>query len=223
MASKSKSIANTETTIRIILHGYGGECYMGKVNRETYEFFKTHEIHIEQYARDWGDVDWNFIPEEHQIFSPGTPWDCDDLGHENGVTMDDASFITVEDMSGNEIWQSGLDPKTLKKNGVDVKIYEEINLENIDKETVIFWGGHGEKGYFFSGEITITSNFDPKKLHISCSNLDGWLLSGVVEYDGQEVDGFDGRDTSGKWSEHKFYIVGGEEIYEGRERGDEDN
>jgi hypothetical protein len=39
-----------------------------------------------------------------------------------------------------------------------------------------------------------------------------------VEYDGEEVEGYDGYSTTGKWSEHKFHIIGGEPVYEGEER-----
>jgi len=220
MTDKSKKLNDYPKTIRISLHGYGGECYMGNVSRETYEFFKQHEILVEQYAGG-GDTNWSFIPEKYQLFAPGCPYDCDGLGHENGATMDDESFITVEDENGNEIWQSGLHPNTLKKNGVNVKIHDEFNLQDVSNGTIIFWGGHGEKGTFFNGEITLNSPFDPKKLHISCSNLDGWLLSGGIQYYGEEVDGFDRYDTSGKWGEHKFLIAGDEEVYEGKERDEE--
>jgi hypothetical protein len=187
----------------------------------TYEFFKKHEILIEQYARDWGDVDWNFIPEEHQFFSPGSPYDCSDLGHQTGATMDNSSYIIVENQNGEEIFNSELDPNTLKKNGVEVSIYDEVNLEHANSGTVIFWGGQGEKGCFFSGEIIIDAPFDPSKLKLSCSNLDGWLISSGIEYDDEEIDGSDGYDTTGKWGENKFCIVGDEEVYEGKERDDE--
>jgi len=207
--------------IKISIHGYGGECYMGEVARESYEFFKKHEIDIEQYANDWGDDKWSFIPEEHQIFPPGSPYECSNLGHQTGATMDDACNIIVESSDNEVIWESGLDPNTLHKNGVEVEIFDEVNLENAEDGTVIFWGGQGEKGTFFSAEISIDEDFDPKKLRISCSNLDGWLISSGVEYKSEEVEGLDGYDTTGKWGENKFCIVGDEEVYEGRERDDE--
>jgi len=39
-----------------------------------------------------------------------------------------------------------------------------------------------------------------------------------VEYDGEDVEGTDGYSTTGKWAEGKFWIAGGEEVYEGVER-----
>jgi hypothetical protein len=223
MGSQPKNLANKETTIRITLHGYGGECYMGDVPRETYEFFKMHKINIEQYAGDWGDVDWSFIPDEYQFFPPGSPFECTNLGHQTGASMEDSSSITIKDQSGNEIWHSGLDPNTLRKNGVNVDIFDEVNLKHAQNGDVIFWGGQGEKGTFFNTEISITNSFDPSKLKIYCSNLDGWILSSGVEYDGEEIEGFDVYDTTGKWGVNKFHIVGDEEVYEGKERDEDGN
>ena len=216
--STSKS---TQLTIQITIHGYGGECYMGMVDRKTYDYFKKNEIDLEQLANDFDDDKWSFIPEEHQIFPPGSPYECSDLGHETGATMDDSSFIVVEGEDGKVIWESNLDPYTLKLKGIDVDIHDEVNLNDAKDGTVIFWGGQGEKGTFFESVISIDAPFDPKKLRISCSNMDGWLLSSSVEYNGIEIDGSDGYDTSGKWAENKFCIVGDEEVYEGRERDDE--
>ena len=216
--STSKS---TQLTIQITIHGYGGECYMGMVDRKTYEYFKKNEIDLEQLANDFDDDKWGFIPEEHQIFPSGSPYECSDLGHETGATMEDCSYIVVEDEGGTVIWESNLDPNTLKSKGVEVDIYDEVNLADAKNGTVIFWGGQGEKGTFFESVISIDAPFDPKKLRISCSNMDGWLLSSSVEYNGIEIDGSDGYDTSGKWAENKFCIVGDEEVYEGRERDDE--
>lgn len=212
--------ANPET-IRISISGYGGECYMGEVKRGSYEFYKKHEINIEQFSNDWSEELWNFIPEDFLIFPPGSPYECSGLGHQSGATMDSGSIITVEDQDGNEIWESDLDLDSLLKQGVKINPFDEIVIDSLEPGTVIFWGGQGEKGTFFNGEIQINEPFDPKKLAISYSNLDGWHISSGVEYDGEEVDGSSGYDTVGKWVENKFVIVGDEEVYEGRDRDEE--
>jgi hypothetical protein len=208
-------------TVQITIRGYGGECYMGKIDRKTYEYFKKNEIDIEQLANDFDDDKWDFIPEEHRIFPPGSPYECSDLGHQSGATMDSGSTITVKDQDGNDIWESDLDLKVLQKKGVKINPFDEAVIDSFEPGTVIFWGGQGEKGTFFNGEIQINEPFDPKKLAISYSNLDGWHISSGVEYDGEEVDGSNGYDTVGKWGENKFLIVGDEEVYEGRDRDEE--
>jgi hypothetical protein len=42
-----------------------------------------------------------------------------------------------------------------------------------------------------------------------------------VQYDGEDIDGND-YDTTGKWGENKWIIVGGEPIYQGEERDEDD-
>ena len=209
------------TKIRITLSGYGGECYMGEVARDAYEYYKKHEISIEQIATDWTEELWNFIPEEYLIFSPGSPYNCSNLGHQSGATMDSGSMIKVEDQDGNEIWESYLDLSSLLKSGVNIDLCDDASLDGFEDGTVIFWGGQGEKGLFFDGEIEVKRPFDPRKLKISYSNLDGWLISSGIEYGGEEIDGSSGYDTTGKWVEHKFIIVGDEEVYEGQDRDEE--
>jgi len=87
---------------------------------------------------------------------------------------------------------------------------------------VIFWGGQGEKGCFFDAELVLTKPFDPKLLKLTYGNGDGWNLLTGIEYDGVELEGYNGYSTTGKWGENKFHIVGDEEVYQGQER-DEDS
>jgi hypothetical protein len=51
--------------------------------------------------------------------------------------------------------------------------------------------------------------------------MDGWELTSGVQYDGEDIDGND-YDTNGKWGENKWIIVGGEPIYQGVERDEDD-
>lgn len=229
MASKKQkqeliqTLKFTPKTVTIQIQGYGGECYIGSVGRDTYEFFKAKKIDIEQYAMDWDGEMFDDVPKEHRFFTPGNPYDCDDLFHGSGATMDDASEIEVIDEDNNTIWASNLDPDNLRDRGVTVDLCDDFDSETLDDGSVIYWGGQGEKGCFFSGEITLRAPWDPAKLRISYGNGDGWLLSSGVEYDGDDVEGFDGYSTTGKWNEYKFHIVGDEEVYQGEERSEDDD
>jgi len=213
----------TPTPVRIMLHGYGGECYIGSVSREQYEFFKSKRIDIDQYTHSWDDNGlWDDVPADMRPFDPGSPYDCDDLFHASGATMDESSWITVEEVvSGKELFKSNLDISNLEDQGVQVILGEDCDNTDWDDGRVVFWGGQGEKGCFFDGEITLRAPFDPARLRIHYGNGDDWLLTGGVEYDGEEVEGMDGYSTTGKWAEGKFWIKGSEEVYEGIER-DED-
>lgn len=211
-------------TARILIQGYGGECYIGRVTRKQYEFYKKHKIDLNQYASDWDDDGkWDFIPDTMRIFPPGSPYDCDNLCHATGATMDDSSYITIVDENNNTIWESSLDISHLEGQGVDLHVSGDWESYGEPEGTVIFWGGQGEKGCFFDGEVILRAPFDPNKLRIFYDSVDGWDICSSVEYDKEEIEGSDGYSTTGKWSEYKFHIVGDEEVYEGEEiSNDED-
>jgi len=214
----------TPVRARIMLSGYGGECYIGSVSREDYEFFKSRKIDVEQYAMDWDDGGrFKDVPDQHRFFSPGQPYDCDNLFHQSGATMDDSSYLTVvNDDTREDIFETNLRIGNLEDQGIEVECSDEFDSVDLNEGDVIFWSGQGEKGCFFDGEITLRRPFDPRLLKICYAAGDGWDICSSVTYDGEEVDGFDGYSTTGKWTEHKFWIKGDEEVYAGVER-DEDS
>ena len=215
----------TPVRARIMLSGYGGECYIGSVSREDYEFFKSRQIDVEQYAMDWDDGGrFKDVPDQHRFFSPGQPYDCDDLFHQSGATMDDSSYLTVmNDDTREDIFETNLRIGNLEDQGIEVECSDEFDSVDLNEGDVIFWSGQGEKGCFFDGEITLRRPFDPRLLKISYAAGDGWDISSSVTYDGEEVEGYDGYSTTGKWTEHKFWIKGDEEVYAGVERDEEED
>lgn len=213
----------TPQTVRLMIQGYGGEAYAGTVPRPTYEYFKSKKIDIEQYATDWDDL-FSDVPDEHRPFSPGSPYDCDNLWHASGAELSSSNEVTLDDEKGNTIWSSNLEYDDLSDAGVSVGETGGAELADLDQGTVVFWGGQGEKGCFFDAEFTLRAPFDPSKLRIGYENCDGWYLITSVEYDGEELDGCGGYSTTGKWAEHKWVIVGDtEEIYEAQERSQDDD
>lgn len=226
MATKSEkeellqTLKFTPRTVKVQIWGYGGENYIGSVSREDYEFFKAKKIDIEQYANGWDEDKWTDVPQERRIFEPGSPYECDNLFHESGATMDSSSRIQVEDEDGKVIWESTLDITELEEAGVQTVCDQDFESADLEDGTVLFWGGQGEKGSFFNGEFVLRAPFDPSKLTVHWSNGDDWHLSGSVEYNGEDIENTD-YSTTGKWGEHKFWIVGDEEVYTGVERDDD--
>ena len=213
----------TPTPIRIQLYGYGGECYIGSVSREQYEFFKSKKIDIDQYTHSWDENGmWDDVPAEMRPFDPGSPYDCDDLFHASGATMDESSWISIEEVAtGQELFKTNLDRSNLEDQGVVIDLVDDCDSVDWPDGKIVFWGGQGEKGCFFDGEIMLRAPFDPRKLRITYGNGDDWLISSGVEYDGEDVEGTDGYSTTGKWAEGKFWISGGEAVYEGVERNED--
>lgn len=199
----------------IRIQGYGGEAYSGRVSREIYDFFKENKYDIEEYASDW-DGEWSDkVPEELQPFSPGSPYDCDSLFHASGAELSNLNSFVVENNETNEtIWEVAPGYSELVDAGVSVDEMGGEDYDDLEDGTVVFWGGQGEKGCFFEAEFTLNQPFDPKKLRVTYENCDGWYIINGVEYDGEELDGSSAYSTTGKWSEHKWVIVGDEEVYE---------
>jgi hypothetical protein len=210
----------TPRNYRVEIWGRGGEVYWGKVDRKIYDFFKDKEIDIEQYAGSWEERMWDDVPFDLQPFSPGSPDECDRDGHTAGATFDDSSNITVYDETGAEVWTSPLG-SALSDNGAECDCIDEKYINDYPTGTVVFWGAQGEKGTFFGNEFELKAPFDPSKLRVLYEDMDGWELTSGVQYDGEDIDGND-YDTNGKWGENKWIIVGGEPVYQGVERDEDD-
>jgi hypothetical protein len=86
----------TPRTVNIQIYAYGGECYIGKVDRKIYDYFKEHKIDMEQYATDWDGI-FEFVPDEMRPFPPGSPYECDDLCHASGPEVSDNNYIEITD------------------------------------------------------------------------------------------------------------------------------
>ena len=214
----------TPCAYTISIGGYGGESYAGRVSRETYEYFKENKIDIEEYASDWHN-NFDDVPRELQPFSPGSPYDCDGLFHSSGASLDNSNEITINNETGDTHWSCALGTDELELEGVEVEEFGGAELDSeLGDDEVAFWGGNGEKGSFFEGEVLLRAPFDPKKLKISYENCDGWRIINVIEYNGEEIDGSNGYGTTGKWTEHKWILGVNVEEYEAVSREDmEDN
>jgi hypothetical protein len=211
----------TPTKVTMYISGYGGEAYAGTVDRKIYDYFKEHKIDISDYASDW-DNNYN-VPDDLQPFPAGSPYECDNIFHESGAELSSINTIAVYDDKNEIIWECAAGYSELDDQGVEcVNFFEESLSDYTADGKIVFWGGNGEKGTFFEGEIELRAPFDPKKLKITYTDCDGWELIGLVEYDGEEIDGSYGYSTSGKWTENKWVLPEGVEDYEPEEVDEDD-
>jgi hypothetical protein len=163
---------------------------------------------------------WDDVPFDLRPFDPGSPYECDDV-HTSGATFDDSSNITVFDETGSIVWTSPLGHAALETNNATADCIDEKYISEYPEGTVVFWGAQGEKGTFFGNDFELKSPFDPSKLRVLYEDMDGWEITTGVQYDGEDIDGND-YDTNGKWGENKWIIVGGEPVYQGEERDEDD-
>ena len=89
----------TPRTYKISMWGYGGEKVMGTVSKESWDYCMANQV-------DLSDVAWNSdaaedmdLDPDQLPFSPGNWYDCDSMGHVNGVSRD-AGTVQIEDENG---------------------------------------------------------------------------------------------------------------------------
>ena len=194
----------TPRTYTVSIYGYGGEIAMGKIDQATVDYFRENKISVDNYATSWDDDELN-VPDELQPFSPGSWYDCDNIEHCSGAEFGGAT-IEVRDENGDVVWEQELG-HDLEDQGCTVECFcdEEIE-EHCNDEQAVFVGQSFEKGTFFDGELELKQPFDPAKFKFTYSDVAGWSILNVVEYDGEDIDGSGGYSTTGKSSEYNFYF-----------------
>ena len=113
--------------VRVFITGRGGESYASVVDRKVYEYFKGRKLDIEQYADDY-DNEYE-VPKELQPFEPGSPYDCDNLWHVSGASIDDAVISIKNAITGELIWSCFADFASLVT--AEVNINEEIGRAHV--------------------------------------------------------------------------------------------
>lgn len=203
----------TPRSYKIQMWGYGGEYIMGTVDRKIYDYFKHRRLNLSDFAWDSDYAEENNIPEEMWPFSPGSYYDCDDMGHVHGVDRN-AGTLQILDENEEVIYErqlgdiSGGDEDEPEWGGGD-----EIYITNKPPGTVVFLGVSNEKGTFFEGEIPLKAPFDIQKLTLSYDEFDGNDIVNMVTYDDEDIENW-GGSTDGKSSDFGFYLVTGPHSWE---------
>lgn len=194
----------TPRTYKIQLWGYGGEYSMGTVDRKIYDYFRKRRLSVVDFAWDSDYAEQNNIPEDMWPFTPGSWYECEDMGHVYGV---DRSSGTMQILDENDevVYERSLDDL----DGCDVQLAsgDEVWIDSQPKDTVVFFGYTSDKGTFFEAEFELKQPFDPEKLCITTDDFDGNEIVTSVQYDEEELCN-NGGDTNGKGSDFAFYIAG---------------
>jgi hypothetical protein len=213
----------TPRTYKISMWGYGGEKVMGTVDRAVWDYCNDNQVDLSEIA--WGDedtvedmgLDLDMMP-----FPPGSWYECDDMGHINGVSRS-AGTLQIEDETGNTVFEKSLDDIT--GGGCDGEpdwsCDDEIWAGSKPEGTVVFIGSSNEKGTFFEGEIELRAPFDITKLELHYDEFDGEDIITSVTYDGEDIDNW-GGSTDGKSSDMNMVLItddqGGWERYSPEEK-----
>lgn len=196
----------TPRTYKIYLWGYGGETVMGTVDRKIYNYFRQRRLDLSDFAWDSDYAEENNIPEDMWPFPPGSWYECDNMGHVNGVDRS-AGTLQIDDENGVEIIQKSIDDcDGFSDDSPELGGGDEIWINSQPAGTIVFIGHSSEKGTFFEGEIELREPFDITKLELNYDEIDGNEIINSVYYDGEEIENY-GGSTDGKSSSFGFYVA----------------
>lgn len=193
---------------RIEIGGRGGEVAIGKVNRDFYDLIQADDIEFDEYAWNndfFEDNEEVEIAEDIRPFEPGDWFECDDIAHNSGPSLDDC-YITIMDESENVIHDALTIDQFFDLGSDTVEVEEIYPQESLDDGEVYFIGQSFEKGHFLTFEVEDEA-FDPKKLVFNTSDYDGWSLVVGATYDGADLEDLGELSTTGKGSEFQLILV----------------
>jgi hypothetical protein len=197
----------TPRTYKISMWGYGGETVMGTVDRKIYDYFRARRLDLSDFAWDSDYADENNIPEDMQPFPPGSWYECDNMGHANGVSRN-AGTIQIEAENGDTVYERSLeDLHGDEDNEPKFECNDEVYIDSQPNGTIVFIGRSNEKGTFFEADIPLTTPFDITKLILGYDEIDGEEIINCVSYDGEDIDNW-GGNTDGKSSDFGMYVAG---------------
>ena len=189
----------TPRTYTVNMWGYGGEKVMGTVEQEVWDYCMANQV-------DLSDIAWNNdaaeeigLDEDKLPFPPGSWYECDGMGHVNGVSRG-AGTIQVCDENGNTVYERSLDACDGCDDSPELCCIDEVWIGSRKAGEIVFIGSSNEKGTFFEGEIELTAPFEIEKLSLQYEEFDGEDIVGGLMYDGEDIDN-NGGGTDGKSSD----------------------
>ena len=195
----------TPRTYKISMWGYGGERVMGTVDKAAWDYCMENQV-------DLSDIAWNSdaaedmdLDPDRLPFSPGNWYDCDSMGHTNGVSRDSGT-IQIEDENGETVFEKELGDCDGCDDSPELFCEDEVWIGSRKKGEIVFVGSSNEKGTFFEGEIELRAPFDITKLGIHYEDFDGDDIVSSVTYDGEDIDNF-GGSTDGKSSDFVMVML----------------
>ena len=186
------------------MRGYGGEISVGKATKAQYEFWKDQDEsdmidHMTGYSEELD------IPKDCELVN-NAEWYEGNIDHSSGAEMTESTIIEVMDEKGDTVWECEMDMGILEDQGLSV---ENVGYTRYDKDHEYAWWFHAfEKGQFFYCQWTVTEPFDPTCISIQTYEVEGTECLSSIAYKGEELDGADGWDTTGKSFSGEVYKVG---------------
>ena len=195
----------TPRTYKIQLWGYGGEKVMGTVDKEVWDYCLANQVDLQDIAWNNDAAEEIGLDEDKLPFPPGSWYECDGMGHENGVSRD-AGTVQIEDENGETVFEKSLDACDGCDDSPGWSCDDEVWIGSRKAGEIVFIGSSNEKGTFFEGDIDLTAPFDIEKLELHYTEFDSEEMVNAVYYDGEEIDN-NGGGTDGKSSDFSMVML----------------
>ena len=210
----------TPRTYKVSMWGYGGERVMGTVSQESWDYCMEHQVDLSDIAWDSDAAEEMNLDADMLPFPPGSWYECDGMGHVNGVSRDSGT-LQIEDENGNVVYEKSLDACDGCDDSPELSCIDEVWAGSRKPGEIVFSGSSNEKGTFFEGEIELTSPFEIEKLCLCYEDFDGEDIVGGLMYNGEDIENY-GGSTDGKSSDFNMVKIideaGNYERYEPEEK-----
>lgn len=209
----AKTLKFTPVTYNLQLWGYGGEIAVAKINKEQYDYWKPKldedgDSELVEHCVSFDEDSASDCPPEARIVEDSAWYET--AGHidgGSGAGFDEGNHIQIDDENGKTVFDEGLSYEHLEeKHGVQIES-DECYVGNTEGNDYGFVFQSTEKGTFFSADLYLEQPFDPSLLTLSTIDYEGWELVVGVQYDGQELEGYDGYSTTGKGYDANVFLT----------------
>ena len=195
----------TPRTYKVQMWGYGGERVMGTTTQEVWDYCMDNQVDLQDIAWDSDAAEEIGLDPDMLPFPPGSWYECDGMGHTNGVSRDSGT-LQIEDEEGNTVFEKSLDDCDGGDDSPELNCIDEVWVGSRKRGEIVFVGSSNEKGTFFEGEIELTAPFDITKLALCYEDLDGEDIVSGVTYNGEDIDNY-GGSTDGKSSDFSMVRI----------------
>ena len=189
----------TPRTYTVSMWGYGGEKVMGTVDRKAWDYCVANRVDLQDIAWDSDAAEELGLDTDMLPFPPGSWYECDDMGHINGVSRD-AGTLQVLDENNETVFERSLESCNGCDNSPELYCSDEVWIGSRKAGEIVFVGSSNEKGTFFEGDIELKEPFDIEKLELYYEEIDGEEIINCAYYDGEEIENYGGC-TDGKSSD----------------------
>ena len=183
-------------TYQLELSGYGVEIVVGTISKETFNYFLSNNIDMQDFIN--GNVE---IPKELKPFDNGAWFECDDIAHLHNLFFEEKNKLIIK-KDESLIHELKLETGSLEELEIEID-YHEFYINEAPDETYRFIGESFEKGTFFSAKI-YEEKFEMNQLKIEYYDIEGKEVVSNVFYRGKRLLN-EGATTSGQSTEFKLY------------------